>query len=317
MKEMLMKECSSKKIYSGVYKIIFPNNKIYIGISNNIYRRMLEHNYDFRNNLPIENAIKKYGKITKFTLLEEIEPNNRVLMRERERYWILFYKSNKKEFGYNISKGGDGADSGSNNCQAKLSEEQYQEVYKDLLGNELSLQEIADKYQMNLSSISRLNNGHHYYHSDIVYPIRRKRPRVSGVNNKNSKFSENDIKNIWYLLQFQNDMTMKQIAKRYNVYPSVIQDVNLGKTYFNTELEYPLRNNYIGKRKLTDEQVFEIIKEIKSNPTESLSSIGRRLGLSSKTISSINCGTIYKQTNEVYPIRQTNKAVSTISASGE
>lgn len=317
MKEILMKECSSKKMYSGVYKIVFPNGKIYIGISNNIYRRMLEHNYDFRNNLPIENAIKKYGEIIKFTLLEEIEPNNRVLMREKEQYWILFYKSNEKEFGYNISKGGDGADSGSNNHKAKLSEEQYQEVYKDLLSNGLSLQEIADKYQMNLSSISRLNNRHHYYHSDIVYPIRRKRPRVSGTNNKNSKFSENDIKNIWHLLQFQNDMTMKQIAKRYNVYPSVIQDINLGKTYFNTELEYPLRNNYIGKRKLTDEQVFEIIEAIKNNPTESLSSIGRRLNLSSKTISSINCGTVYKQVNEVYPIRQTNKAVSTISASGE
>lgn len=39
------------------------------------------------------------------------------------------------------------------------------------------------------------------------------------------------------------------------------------------------------------------------NPKESLASIGRRLGYSSKLISSINCGTTYKQKNEKYPIR--------------
>lgn len=34
-------------------------------------------------------------------------------MREREKYWIAFYKTNQKEFGYNISEGGDGASLGS------------------------------------------------------------------------------------------------------------------------------------------------------------------------------------------------------------
>ena len=58
-----MQDCSVNLIYSGVYKITFPNNKVYIGISNNIYRRMLEHNTDFRNNLPLEKARQKYGKI--------------------------------------------------------------------------------------------------------------------------------------------------------------------------------------------------------------------------------------------------------------
>ena len=57
MKHIKMQDCSVNLVYSGVYKITFPNNKIYIGISNNIYRRMLEHNNDFRNKLPIEYAI--------------------------------------------------------------------------------------------------------------------------------------------------------------------------------------------------------------------------------------------------------------------
>ena len=57
MKIIKMQDISLKNVYSGVYKINFPNGKIYIGISNNMYRRMLEHNTDFRNNLPIEHAI--------------------------------------------------------------------------------------------------------------------------------------------------------------------------------------------------------------------------------------------------------------------
>ena len=298
-----MQDWSVNNIYSGVYKITFPNNKVYIGISNNIYRRMLEHNSDFRNNLPIEKAIQKYGKITEFVILEEINPNNRELMREREKFWISVFNSNKKEFGYNISEGGDGADIGSNNHQAKLTEEQYQQVYKDLIDNKLSLQEIADKYEMHLSSISYLNNGHTYFHSTIDYPIRKTKPKVAGINSGNSKFSQQDIENIWTLLQFHPELSMKQIADKYSVYASTIQNINQGKTYINPNLTYPLRESKTGKRKLSNEQVFQIISEIKNNPKESLASIGRRLNISSKTISSINCGTIYRQDNENYPIR--------------
>lgn len=303
MKSIKMQNCSVNNVYSGVYKIIFPNNKIYIGISNNIYRRMLEHNSDFRNNLPIEKAIQKYGKITEFIILEEINPNDRELMREREKFWISTFNSNKKEFGYNISEGGDGADIGSNNSQAKLTEEQYQQVYKDLIDNKLSLQEIADKYEMHLSSLSKLNNGHTYFHSTVDYPIRKTKPKVAGINSGNSKFSQQDIEDILILLQFHPELSMKKIADKYSVYASTIQNINQGKTYINSNLTYPLRESKTGKRKLSNEQVFQIISEIKNNPKESLASIGRRLNISSKTISSINCGTIYRQDNENYPIR--------------
>lgn len=304
MKNIKMQNCSvSQNIYSGVYKITFPNNKIYIGISNNIYRRMLEHNTDFRNNLPLEKAIQKYGKITEFDILEQINPENRSFMREREKYWILKYNSNKKQFGYNISEGGDGADIGSNNQQAKLTEEQFQEVYKDLINNELTLQQIAQKYEMHISSISRLNNGIHYFHSNINYPIRKEKPGVAGIKSGNSKFTQEDINNIYNLLQFSLDLSMKQIAEQYNVYASTIQNINNGKTYYNKNLSYPLREPKTGKKKLNQQQVLNIINEIKNNPKESLASIGRRLGYSSKMISSINCGTTYKQKNEKYPIR--------------
>ena len=123
MKTIKLQDISTKEIISGVYKITFPNGKVYIGISNNIVRRMNEHNSDFRNNLPIEHAIQKYGKITEFVLLEAIAPENRDYMRAREKYWIAKYKSTIDSFGYNISTGGDGASPGSENHEAKFSEE--------------------------------------------------------------------------------------------------------------------------------------------------------------------------------------------------
>lgn len=302
MKHLKTQDCSINSIYSGVYKITFPNNKNYIGISNHIYRRILEHNTSFKNNLPIERAIKKYGKIVEFDILEEIPATNRVYMREREKYWIRLYNSNKKEFGYNVSEGGDGADIGSNNSQAKLTEEQFQKVYRDLLDSELSLQEIAVKYEMHLSSISRLNNGHSYFHSEIKYPIRITKPKIAGINSYNSKFSQEDINSIYGLLK-ENVLSIKDIAKHFNVDASVIRNINNGKTYVNKDLKYPLREFITGKRKLSNEQAIEIIKEIKNNPKESLASIGRRFNISRRTMSSINCGATYKQDNEKYPIR--------------
>ena len=305
MIHLKMENCSVNQVYSGIYKITFPNQKVYIGRSNNIYRRMLEHNNDFRNKLPIEYAIMKYGKITEFDIIELIDDVNE--MKQREIYWIKYYDSTNKNKGYNISLGGDGGDPGSFNSQAKFTEEQIQIIYKELKENlDESLEQIANKYNIHLSTLSNINNGHTYYHSMIQYPIRNKKECkqiIAGIKNKNSKFTEQDLKEIYDLLQNRQDLTMKEIAKQYKVYASTIQNINLGKTYYNNDLTYPLRKPKTGSKKLTQEQVINIISEIKQYPKESLASIGRRFNINSKTISSINCGTIYKQKNEKYPIR--------------
>lgn len=56
-------------------------------------------------------------------------------MREREKYWINYFHSNEKEFGYNVSEGGDGADSGSLNHEAKFTEEEILSIYDELQNN--------------------------------------------------------------------------------------------------------------------------------------------------------------------------------------
>ena len=99
----------------GIYKITrIENGKSYIGQSNDIERRIKEHQY--KTDIPIELAIKKYG-IDAFTyevieecLLEELD--------EKEKYWINKFNT-YKGFGYNCNEGG-GANQGENNGRTKL-----------------------------------------------------------------------------------------------------------------------------------------------------------------------------------------------------
>lgn len=102
----------------GIYKITKKSNgKSYIGQSNNIERRFLEH--QTKDQIPIDIAIQKYGeKAFNFEVIEEC-PLER--LDEREKYWIAFYNT-YKGFGYNCSEGG-GNNRGENNGRTRLTNE--------------------------------------------------------------------------------------------------------------------------------------------------------------------------------------------------
>lgn len=93
----------------GIYKYTNKiNNKIYIGLSNDIKRRYNEHLCKAKSGdrMYIHQAILKYGiENFDFEILETFEEEDRMLMGEREKYWISFY--NSYENGYNETTGGD------------------------------------------------------------------------------------------------------------------------------------------------------------------------------------------------------------------
>jgi hypothetical protein len=92
-----------------IYKITnLINSKIYIGKDTNSNK-----NY-YGSGVILKNAIKKYG-IENFNkeIIDTAENNEE--LSKKEKYWIDFYNSTNKEIGYNISKGGDGGDTISNN----------------------------------------------------------------------------------------------------------------------------------------------------------------------------------------------------------
>lgn len=93
----------------GIYKYTnLINNKVYIGLSNDIQRRKWEHQSlaNRGDQAAIHKAIKKYGIDNfSFEILETFETENRELMDAREQYWIQYYDSYHN--GYNNTIGGE------------------------------------------------------------------------------------------------------------------------------------------------------------------------------------------------------------------
>ena len=94
----------------SIYKITNQvNGKIYIGKTIlPIEKRLKRHFYlaSRKVNRYLYDAINKYGKEN--FIIELTEDCEYDLANEREIYYINFYNSNNKEFGYNMTIGGDG-----------------------------------------------------------------------------------------------------------------------------------------------------------------------------------------------------------------
>ncbi len=92
----------------GIYAIKnLKNNKVYIGKSVNIYERIRYHinklnKKDKNENIHLINSWFKYGRDNfEYIILEDLIKDDNIL-KEKELYWILKYKSNERKFGYNL-----------------------------------------------------------------------------------------------------------------------------------------------------------------------------------------------------------------------
>lgn len=120
-----------------IYKITnLSNGKIYIG------KDTLSNKNYMGSGVLIRRAIKKYG-IECFQKEVIYETDNYEDLSNSEKYWIEFYKSDDRNIGYNISKGGDGGDTMSNN--PKLNE------IKDKISQSLKNREFSQEHREKLS----------------------------------------------------------------------------------------------------------------------------------------------------------------------
>lgn len=99
------------------------NSKVYIGKTNNVDRRQIEHLSKSKtsNNSHFYNAIRKYGFDSfELNILSECEDEEQAYLKEI--YYIKFYNSNDKKFGYNSTSGGEGLKGISEDTRKKMSE---------------------------------------------------------------------------------------------------------------------------------------------------------------------------------------------------
>jgi hypothetical protein len=132
-----------------VYKITnVVNGKIYIGKDT-----ISDKNY-YGSGVLIKRAIEKYGKENfKKEILEECNSNNELC--EKEKYWINYYNSTDLNIGYNISKGGDGGDTLSNNPNIDIIKSKISRVRKGKKYEDFLPLEKVKSYKEKLSNISR------------------------------------------------------------------------------------------------------------------------------------------------------------------
>ena len=149
----------------GIYRITNKiNGKSYIGQSIHIERRWEEHCKPSSSSL-ISKAIHKYGKINfLFEILEECQIEDLDLL---EQYWI------KKEntispFGYNIALD----TSSTHTTFYHFGIDIFENIVKDIKETNLTFKDIAQKYCLNVSTISRINAGKIHILENESYPLR-------------------------------------------------------------------------------------------------------------------------------------------------
>lgn len=89
-----------------VYKHIFPNNKVYIGITKQDVKKRWLNGKGYKLCPLMNKAIQKYKweNINHIILFENL---TKQIAEQKEIELIAFYKSNNRKYGYNIENGGN------------------------------------------------------------------------------------------------------------------------------------------------------------------------------------------------------------------
>jgi hypothetical protein len=234
-----------------VYKITnVVNGKIYIGKD-----IVSDKNY-YGSGVLIKRAIEKYGKENfKKEILEECNSNNELC--EKEKYWINYYNSTNLNIGYNISKGGDGGDTLSNNpnidiIKSKISRVRKGKKYEDIL----PLEKVISYKEKLANAMSKRLKGKKI---EEIYGIKKAKEIKRKQSISRKKIFENKPKKVKIKLT-KEEIEQKRIEKLKIKY-QFINDIEILKKRF---FGYRKRNNIKLFIELIGEEKYQkIIDELK------------------------------------------------------
>lgn len=250
----------------GVYKIQNKiNNKIYIGSSYSISKRISEHKYNLSNNKHankhLQSSWNKYGEENfVFSVVLYLEQYNQKVLQQEEQKWIDHYNCANRDFGYNLcpnayTKAGYKMDEESrknisnglrkrfkNNPDAKvhisnLNKKRIEKYGVDacIHTNKLSKDDVIyiaslNKKEIDIKEIADLYNVSIYCIRDILNG--KTWSFVTNIHQKRGtkKFKKEDVLDVVHLYEDEN-LEIQEIADKYNTSISIIKNILSGKTF--------------------------------------------------------------------------------------
>lgn len=219
-----------------VYKIVFPNNKVYIGKTKNISDRIKKHKYSIRYyDTKLTKAFVKYGfENLKWEILFESQDIDEVNNKEKE--YISLHNSICN--GYNISKGGDGGDTISKNPNKDriiISQLRSKGVENYIVIDSKLSKSIINDYESGKYGIRGLSKKYKISRQRLTRFLKSNEILID--KNRSSKIttftpSKELIDRI--LVQFKNGSTINQISKKENLtillVSRVLHDIGIRKS---------------------------------------------------------------------------------------
>lgn len=124
-----------------------------------------------------------------------------------------------------------------------------------------------------------------------------------GASSYNSKISEKEVKEIIDLLK-NTKKSIISIASIYEINPNIVSSINVGTTWIQNEITYPIRK--LERPTLSDSDFEEIVFKLKNTELSNLE-IAKIYNVSENTICAINTGKSRKKDYINYPIRETRQ----------
>lgn len=182
----------------SVYKHTFPNGKVYIGITSmNPPEKRWKNGLGYSKQNFMSKAIEKYGwnNIQHEVLYDELTKNE---AEQIEIKLIAEHKSNQKEYGYNVSNGGNTVGKHSEETRKKMSESKKGIKFSDAHKRNLSESKQGERhpnYGKKLSeetkrNISKSKQGH------VVSEETREKLRKANIGKHHTEKTRDKIRKV-------------------------------------------------------------------------------------------------------------------------
>jgi group I intron endonuclease len=228
---------------NGVYQILnIKNDKVYIGSSNNINRRLRDHvNKLLKNkhkNIYLQHAFNKYGIDSfRINILEIVD--DRKFLIEKEQSWIDVFNSSNPQHGYNV------CEFANSTLGFKHSEETKKKMSVSRSGENHHFygKKFSRQHLDNLSK-SRKGENHYNYGNDLSIETKNK---ISD-SHKGKPLSE----------EHKQKLSESHKGKKLsNEHKEKIRKAHIGKKHPNRP-KWKKSNNKSWNSKLSETQVIEI-----------------------------------------------------------